>query len=67
MFAPLHGCFPYSILKEAISTLYKPYFLVKANCLLDSVNRNFIKIMGALGEEFSTDSLPRKFSANEQQ
>jgi hypothetical protein len=67
VFAPLDGCLPYSTLKEAITTLYKPYFLVKINCFLGSVNRNFIKIIGALDEEFSTDSLSRKFSANEQQ
>lgn len=53
--------------EESIATLHEPYFLVKAYCRFSRVNGNFIQLMGALGEEFPTNSLPRKLFADEQQ
>jgi hypothetical protein len=55
------------MLEEAIAALYKPYFLVKANCLFCGVNSDFIQIVGASGEELSTDALLRKVPSDEQQ
>jgi hypothetical protein len=62
------------MLEKAIATLSKPqskpHFLLKANGFfggISGINGNFIQIIAALGEEFSIDALPRKFSSDKQQ